>query len=232
MTKFFENIPGISAIMSERKDGSMKLFRDSELNLENRAKFFEKIGIDKNKVIAAEIIHCANVAIIDDASPEIVLGADSLVTKEKNIFISVTVADCIPVFFYETEHGIIALAHCGWRGIVDGIIENTLEKIQELGGKAENLKIALGPGINKCHFEIKEDVLEKFSGYPEFVSKRDGKIFIDLKGIIMGQLAGFGINLENIENNNYCTMESNKYFSFRRDKPKITEAMVAVIGIK
>lgn len=232
MIKFFENIPEVLAVMSERGDGSMKLFKDSDLNLENRMNFFERIGVDKNKVIAAEIVHSANVGIVNSVSSEVISGADGLVTRNKNVFLSVTVADCIPVYFYEPKHQIVALAHCGWRGIVGGIIKNTLEKIQELGGKNENLKIALGPGINNCHFEIQKDVLDEFSAYPEFVIRREEKIFVDLKGIIEKRLVELGINPESIENNNDCTMENDRYFSFRRDKPEKTEAMVAIIGMK
>ncbi|EKE11025.1 MAG: hypothetical protein ACD_15C00151G0003 [uncultured bacterium] len=232
MVKFFQNMPEIAAVMSEREDGSMKLFEDSELNLENRKRFFEKIGIGENKVVAAEIVHETDVAIVDNASPEIMREADGLVAKDENVFLSVTVADCIPVYFYEPEQKIIAIAHCGWRGIVDGIIESSVNKVIGLGGKAENLKVALGPGIDKCHFEIREDVLERFSKYPEFIIRREDKIFVDLKGIIRKQLANFNINTENIEDNKECTVEHDRYFSYRRDRPKSTEAMIAIIGFK
>ena len=232
MIKFFENIPELTAVMSEREDGSMKLFKDSSLNLENRARFFKKIGIIKNKIIAAEIVNGTNVEIVDNASPEIIPGTDGLVTNDKNTVLSITVADCIPVYFYEPEHKIIAIVHCGWWGIVGEIIKKAIEKISELGGRAESLKVALGPGINKCHFEIKEDVLDKFSNYPEFVIRREDKIFVDLRGMIGRQLNDANINLKNLEDNNECTVENNRYFSFRRDKPKVIEAMVVVISLE
>jgi len=232
MIKFFQNIPELFAVMSEREDGSMKLFKDIDLNLENRQKFFEKVGIDKNKVIAAEIVHGIKVEVVDKSSTKVISGADGIITKDKDVFLSITVADCIPVFMYESEAKIIAIAHCGWRGIVDGIIENMIVKILGTGGSVENMKVALGPGINECHFEIKDDVLDKFENYAEFIIKRDDKIFIDLKGIIRLQLKDCKISTENIEDNNKCTMESDRYFSYRRDKPVVTQAMVAIIGIK
>jgi len=74
--------------------------------------------------------------------------------------------------------------------------------------------------------------LDRFGSYPEFVIRREGKIFVDLKGIIKEQMVDLGIDYKNIENNEECTMEDDRYFSFRRDKPKVTEAMVAVIGLK
>lgn len=231
MIIFFTKFPELLALMSEREDGSMKLFADSSLNLENRKRFFQKIGISENKIIAAEIVHENKVEIVDETSPNMILGADGLVTKSKNVFLSVTIADCIPVYFYEPRQKIIGIAHCGWRGIVAGVIETAVEKIIELGGKVENIEIAFGPGINVCHFEIQEDVLNKFNDYPEFIIRKDEKIFVDLKGIMRKQLGNLNIAFENIEDNEECTMESDRYFSFRRDKPEKVEAMIAVIGM-
>lgn len=233
MLKFFENYPEILAVMSERVDGSMKLFKGNDLNVENRKRFFGKVGIDEDNVVAAEIVHGTTVEIIDESSLKIIPGADGLVTKGRSIFISVTIADCIPVYFYEPEQKIIGIAHCGWRGIVAGITRNAVAKISELGGSPENLKVVIGPGINKCHFEIKEDVLDKFKNYPEFIIRKDQKIFVNLKGVIMQQLDELGIKPENIENDDECISENkDKYFSFRRDKPETPEAMVAVIGLR
>jgi polyphenol oxidase len=232
MIKFFEKYPEILAVMSEREDGSMKLLKDSDLNLENRKRFFDKIGVGERKIVAAEIVHGATVEVVDSSSPEIILGADALVTLDKNIFLSITVADCIPVYFYEPKNGFFGIAHCGWRSIVEGIIKNIIEKFVELGGRMENLQVALGPGINQCHFEIKEDVLDKFKKYPEFIDKRSGAYFVDLKGIIKKQLTECDVDSENVENNEDCVFENKRYFSYRRDKTDPVEAMVAVIGEK
>ncbi len=232
MLDFFPKLKNVTAVMSERSDGSMKLFVGSDLNLENRKSFFEKIGADQKKVIAAEIVHGSKVELVDQKSEVMILGADGLVTKKKNVFLSVTIADCIPVYFCESKAQIVALVHAGWRGIVDGVIENAVAKILEIGGSVENLHLALGPGINQCHFEIGSDILAEFEKYPQFVVKKDGKILVDLKGIIRSQLAKLRIKTENIEDNQECTFENEqKYFSFRRDKPEKVEAMVAVIGI-
>jgi YfiH family protein len=231
MIKFFENIPEIVAVMSERSDGSMKLSGENDPTLENRKRFFDKIKIGGQKVLAARMTHGSKVEIVDGKSAEMIPEADGLATMDRNVFLSVTVADCVPVYFYEPDRKIIALAHCGWRGIVSGIIKNSVEKISELGGKAENYKVALGPGINQCHFEIRDDILGQFNGYPEFVIRRGGKIFVDLKGIIKRQLDIAGIDLKNLEDHTECTFENDRYYSYRRNKPKVVESMVALIGM-
>lgn len=232
MIKFFEKYPEIIAVMSEKQDGSMKLFKDGDVNLDNRNNFFRSIGINSNQVISAGIANRTNVKIVSANNPKIIYETDGLITNDKNIFLSITVADCVPAYFYEPKNGILGITHCGWRGVAGGIMENTLDKIFELGGKAENIAVVVGPGICKKHFEIKEDALNKFRSYPEFIIRSDDRIFIDLKGIIKKQLGNFQIKSEKIEDNPECTFENNKYFSFRRDKPKIIEAMVAIIGTK
>jgi YfiH family protein len=230
MLEFFKNNPEILAVMSEKKDGSMKFFPGSDLNVENRRKFFESVGIENENVVAAEVVHGNKIAIIDNVAEKIISRSDGLVARGQNIFLSVTVADCVPVFFYEEKNRIIALAHCGWRSIVRDLIPNVIEDISALGGQAENLKIALGPALGPCHFEIQKDILSNFQKYPESVIRRDGKIFLDMKKIIRRQFAEAGVKRENIEDNPECTFESERYFSFRRDKPEKVEAMVAVIG--
>lgn len=232
MLRFFEKFPEVFAIMSEKADGSMKLL-DGEAwkeNLKNRNVFFGRNGIDPDKVVSAKLAHGNQVLAVGNGAGKIIEGADGLVTSESGLFLAVTVSDCIPAFFYEKEKGIIGVAHAGWRGIVQGVIGNAVEKISQLGGNPKNLQVAFGPGINKCHFEIKEDVFDEFSGYPEHVLWKGEKTFVDLKGIVREQLSGIGIKGLNIEDNHNCTYCSEKLFSFRRDKTNKT--MIATIGFR
>lgn len=233
MLKFFEQFPNLVAVMSEKEDGSMKIIFDEVVgkkNQENRKAFFEKIGIDGDAVISADLVHGNHVEVVSDIETKIISKTDALVTEEKNVFLAVTVADCVPVFFHEKEKGIVAVAHAGWKGIVGNILKNTTDEISSLGGNVDDLFVAFGPGINKCHFEIKDDVLEMFADYNEFIIKRESKMFVDIKGIIKKQLAGLGIKASNIENNQTCTFEAKNLFSFRKDKT--ADRMIALIGIR
>lgn len=234
--KFFKKYPEILTIMSEKKDGSMRLFYDGifdENNAKNRARYFRKIGIKYEDAIAAYLIHGVNVEIIKNSKEKIIPKTDVLITKEKGIYLSVTAADCIPVMFYDAKEKIIGIVHAGWRGIVGEIIKKTINKIIKLGGKIENIMVAMGPGINSCHFSIAEDNLDKFEIYSEFIEKRKDEHFVDLKGIIRKQLFKLGIKEKNIENNNDCTFcNKDKYYSYRREKVKNSGLMVALIGMK
>ncbi|EKE21239.1 MAG: hypothetical protein ACD_7C00304G0009 [uncultured bacterium] len=230
MIKFFEDKIDILAVMSERKDGSMKLL-GNDFDNENRNKFFQKNKINKERIIFANMIHGSEVAVADKKSPQIIAGVDALVSKD-NLFLAITVADCVPVYFYDEKNKIIGLAHAGWRGIASGIIKNTLDKMILLGANIKEIELEMGPGIRKCHFEIKEDVLDKFREYPEFVIRKNAKIFIDLFGIIKKEALIFGMKAENIFDSKECTFENKeKFFSYRRDKPEVVEVMMAIVGL-
>jgi YfiH family protein len=235
MKRYFETKQKILAALSEKDDGSMRLFADKPVGFENeknREKFFVKCGIESENVVSAGLVNGNNVEIITDVSKKRILNTDGLVTDKRGIYLSLTVADCIPVYFYDGTNGIIGLAHAGWRGVVDGVVKNTVAKMQSLGSEANNVSVQFGPGINRCHFEIKEDILDQFAGYENYVERKEGKIHVNLKDILFHQLSTCGIGKENISNDSECTFCCERYFSFRRDKPPITEAMVAVIGMK
>lgn len=232
MLKFFEQFPEIIAVMSEKEDGPTKLLdgENGRQNLKNREIFFQKCEIDPKKVVSAALAHGTSAVIVANNSEKLIKGIDGFVTNSENVFLAITISDCVPVFFYEKEKGIIALAHAGWRGIVGNIVENTIQKIAELGGNPHKLYVSLGPGINSCHFEIKNDVLDEFADYGEFILHRSGKLFVDLKGIIKKQLLEKGVSDKNIENKAECTYCSKNFFSFRRNKT--TETMLAIIGLQ
>lgn len=222
--------------MSDRNDGSMRLFIDGVLDKKfekNRKNFFKKIGIDYDNVISACLIHGADVKNIKSNKQKIVPKTDALVSREKNTFLSVTSADCIPILFYDPRAKIVGIAHAGWRGVVGKIAEKTIEKIVKLGGNAKNIRVAMGPGINKCHFDIGKNIGKKFIPYKELAEKRDDKYFVELKEIIKKQLLHSGITKKNIENKNDCTFcNPKKYFSYRKEQEKNVGLMIILIGIK
>lgn len=251
MLTFFKQFPEIIAVLSEKKDGPMKVFLERpEENRHNREQFFQKQGIDVEMVVSAEIVHGTKVEIIPSqkytylprslkvgmsekgGSGTLVPGVDGLVTKEKNLFLSVTVADCLPVFFYDPVTHVIGIAHAGWRGIVDGVIEKTVAALVDYGAQQENLFVSFGPSIQKCHFEIGADILPRFAKFEKWIAKKDGKTSVDLSGIVREQLQDLKIQKEHIEMSSLCTFcEADIFFSYRRNKPQKIEAMVAVIGI-
>lgn len=234
MLTFFKKFEEVQAVISEKKDGSMKVFLERpEENRENRARFFKEQGIHAGRVVGAEIVHGTQAVVVSDVSTAIISGTDALITKEKNVFLFVTVADCLPVFFYDPFEKVIGIAHAGWRGIVSGVIEKMITALKNCGASEKNIFIACGPSIQKCHFEIGIDILPQFTGYEKYITQKDKRMFVDLQGIGKEQLQNLGVPEEHIETNTHCTFcEKERFFSYRRDKPQRIEAMVALIGMR
>jgi polyphenol oxidase len=234
MIKFFKKYPEVLAVMSQKDDGSMRLFIDDELDNKyekNRKKFFKKIGIEFGDVISAELVHKTGIKHISSNKQNIIPKTDALISKKKGIFISVTAADCIPVLFFDTKAKIIGIAHAGWRGVVEEIVEKAIKKIIRLGGNPKNIQVAMGPGINKCHFDIGKRIGKKFVPHKGLVEKRGDRYFIELKEIIRRQLAKSGIVEKNIEDKNECTFcNPRKYFSYRKEQDKNVGLMIILIG--
>ena len=77
-----------------------------------------------------EQVHEAEVASCDhDCAGHWVPGVDGLVTTEKNLFLCVNTADCVPLFFLEPENKIIGIAHAGWKGTLHEIGKKVIEQI-------------------------------------------------------------------------------------------------------
>lgn len=202
--------------------------------MKRRQDYLEKIGISAERGIYVILGHTGNVKVVTGLEAGKVLeNIDSLVTKELNLYLTIGVADCFPIFFYDPKKKIIALAHAGWRGTVANIVVNTVQAMTNLGSDMADILVGIGPGICVKHFEIKGDVLPRFNQY-QFAVQRDGdKITVDLPAIIKQQLREAGIAEFNIAEDNDCTYElPDKYFSYRRDKPAKVQAQVAYIGMR
>lgn len=234
----FRQYPELQYGLSEKKDGSMKLFNDIKKDktaFKNRKKYFSQLDIPLERIVSAGLTHSDNIQIVEQKhGKKIISNTDALATDKSFLFLTITVADCFPVYFYVPSAKAIALVHAGWRGIVNNIVGVAVDTIlKNWHTSADKILVGIGPGIQKCHFEIKEDVLENFKKYPRAIIKKEKRIFIDLQSIILKQLKDAGIKDKNIENNNECVFcLKNKYFSYRRDKPQKIKAMISYIGIK
>jgi YfiH family protein len=228
MFKLFTKFPNLKSGISLKIDGSMELAGQSFFP--NREKFFIKNQINPACTVSAGLVHSDNVAEAEAMEAgTVLLNTDGLVTRCLDLFLTVTVADCFPVYFYDPMGETIGLAHCGWRGV----ISNLLPKMAaSMASTPSNLLVGIGPGIGPCHFEIKDDILLRFQDCQEAILEKDKKIFMDLPKIINNRLLESGILPQNIENIKECTFcRKDKYFSFRRDKPEKLQAMVAYIGL-
>ena len=233
----FMKLSNILAAISLREDKNMKVYHETGkdlIALINRKKFLNKLGLTENKVVSAKAVHGDNVEIAtSEDCGNYIPETDGLITNQKNVYLSVTVADCLPVVIFEPLKEILCLIHCGWMGLEKKIIKKAVEKMTgNFDVNPEDLLAGIGPSIGGCHFEVKEDFLSKFKSYPEAILKKHGKNYVNLKDIAKKQLEAARIKEGNIEISPICTYcHSDKYFSFRKDKSRPVEAMIVIAGM-
>lgn len=180
----------------------------------------QKENSDKSDLVSVGMcqIHGSNVVCVssNDAGSSI-NDCDGLVTDDPNIFLKISVADCIPLALYDPENECIALIHAGWRGLYSRIISNAVGvMLNNFGTKPENLVAEIGPHICQKHYEVKNDLVEKFSAFDGVLERRDGKTFLNLQKIAVIQLRKLGVKQQNIEISKRCTFEDTTLPSYRR----------------
>lgn len=215
------------------KTGGVSVGKYETLNLGDHVKD-DPIAVSQNRellcdsfnlqhLIIPKQCHTANVAVIHDGTEDI-SEVDALVTNQKNVCIGVLTADCVPVLLYDPVKSVVAAIHAGWRGLINGVIENTLTKmIGHFGCYTNNIAAVVGPCISKGNYEVGEDVSEHFekkffNSYSQLVleKKDNGKTLCDIRTAAKIILEQQG--LKNIEVSQYCTFAAkHTYFSARRD---------------
>lgn len=238
MYKFFSQHEDIIAGMSTRDDGNMKTHGEhsTEQAIENRKKFCEGNNINHEQVITACVEHTINVAVVDNQSESFINSTDALVTSKKDVYLAITSADCFPVLMYDNKNNVIGIAHAGWRGIVKGVVPETLKAMVTEGAELDKIKLTVGPGISqdKCDFKFKDKIAE-FGLYNQDKYIVEGstidKVKVDLRQIILDQSERFGINQDNMHDCGACTFaEEGHFFSARRDGKEFS-AMISIIGM-
>lgn len=183
----------------------------------NYKKLLNFLGLEADSIALANQIHGANIEIVD--KPGIYEDTDGLITKTPGLPLGIQVADCAAVLIADDVNNVIGAFHAGWRGAVSNIIPKGLEMMKSIGAQLVNFKIYISPCISKAMFEVGEEVAEKF---PDVVVDRSSytKPHVDLKGYLTHQLKKLDIKEEQIEVSPGCTMQDDRFFSYRREREK------------
>ncbi len=178
-------------------------------------------------------VHGTKVLCIDDLVPwpEKMPAADACWSQSEKCVIAIMTADCLPVLFSSRCGSVIAGAHAGWRGLADGVIENTVEKMPV---PASEVIAWLGPAIGPNKFEVGAEVKARFvaqndnSGiHFETMPKSSDKYLANLYGLARDRLTGIGVSA--VYGGNECTFsDEHRFFSHRRDSGN-TGRMAALI---
>lgn len=206
--------------------------------MENIFNFAQSAIPNFKTIVVPEQIHSTNVAVfksnlIDNI--EKISETDGVVTREVNSILTVITADCSPIMFVEKDQGIIGISHQGWRGSVKRLGQKMVKKIIGLGGKKEDIFVAIGPSIGECCYNIDDEryyqFVEEFDGYTDKIFHRhQGKLHLNLSLLNYLQIKEIGIPEINIDHFPFCTScDKKRFFSFRRDKKEDYGEMLSFI---
>ena len=210
----------ISCGISSRFSGDMKY---SEQN-ENRLNLFNELGLDPKSVYGLKQIHSHTVLTVDKSNPSSQQEGDGLITQDGTIALSVTVADCLPVYLFDTKTKAFALLHSGWKGT--GIVLKAINLMEkQYGTKPKNVAAVLGPCIDSCCYKVDTEratTFEKQFG-PDSVRRTGNETFLDLKTANIKLLEKAGV--KNISVCKDCTFKDERLGSYRREGQNLTHML-------
>lgn len=209
----------ISFFYTNKSDGNIAYHVNDDKTAvqKNRAALSSKYKVNIENLRYMNQTHGCNIRVLDKKSQFCLDDCDALITNKPDIPLMVMVADCIPILIYDDTIGVVAAVHAGRNSTFLQIAQKTvLKMIKDFGCQSEDIKVDLGPSIQKCCYEVSTELVEivKKSFGEQFVNKR----LIDLQGINKKQLLDSGVKEENINISNICTKCSNEdYYSYRLD---------------
>lgn len=231
--QLFEPYRNLLAVVSTRKAGNLKGVGDEVQ--ENLKSFLGQFSAAPERLVKAEQIHDNHIGevTVKDVGTTI-KGADGLITRDKELFLSVRVADCLPLLAFDPKLSILGVAHAGWKGTEKNIASTLINKFVKFGSKVENILVALGPCIEFCHYEVDDERAERFirAGLGKAVMKSiSGKFSLDIKQANVLQLKKLGVLPKNMDVSlKSCTYESDDFYSYRSEGKELAGEMAAVVG--
>lgn len=223
-------------------------FRTSTVNKENLEKeqyesainnykdLCNSIGSNYINIVKTNQEHTKNVQIVNkkynnnlpDINLENYNNTDGLVTNKTNLVLSTTNADCILLLFFDPVKKVIANAHSGWKGTLQRISVETVQKMKnEFNCNPKDIICCICPSIRKCHFEVDKDIKDKFEeefsdlNLEEIIEKQKDIDKWNIDTVLINQiiLQKEGLLEENIIDSGICSVCNSKMMhSFRVEK--------------
>lgn len=223
--------------MTLKKAGSMRFRWNEENNL--RMNMFSSIlnnHSSKSEFVPVELIHSQIVYDVSSVTDTFNKQGDGIITSNKNLIPVVTVADCVPIYFYDEKSKAFGVVHSGWKGT--GIIGEAIKiDLEKYCGSVDDICVAIGPHIRNCCYVINEERAEYFRNNfcndcvvkieKDFFSRRSelanwdygsGNLYcLSLEKANLSVLKKIGIKPENIVVAKNCTCCDEIFGSNRRE---------------
>ncbi len=226
---FFGRQGGVSSGNFKSLNSSYRVGDEVQNVDDNRKIIADKFKVTTEQILSLKQVHETNIFHVDNEnlrfSDTNELQYDGLITMYPGLVLAIYSADCIPILFVDRKSKLIAAIHCGWRGLINGIIENTFKTFASLANANLDLCVVFGPCIHVESYEVDEEFYNRFlaintsnSNYFKY-TKNSKKYYFNLLDYGYNIVRGHNVEESSIEIINYDTVkESELFFSHRRSQ--------------
>ena len=216
-------------------------YREHKEAVKNRETILKFLDSEHSHIILPKQVHginCANIKTIEhiDYTKE----GDAQITNNKKFLIGVQTADCTPILLFDPTEKIVGIAHAGWRGAVDGVIDSTLKEMKKAGATLCTTVAIIGPCIRQNSYEVSQDFTDRFlledMDNSKFFKKSPiakGKFLFDLPGYVTHAL--IQAQIKKIYDTKIDTFADSNFFSYRKaclDGKKLDGHNLSFIGLR
>jgi YfiH family protein len=218
---FFTREGGVSRGLYDSLNGGLGSDDDATNVAENRRRMAEQMAVLPSRFLSPWQIHSPDAVVVSTPweaawRPR----ADAIVTRAEKLAIGVTAADCGPILFVDPNARVVGAAHAGWKGALTGILESTVDTMEQLGAERTGIVAAIGPLIRQHSYEVGGEFVERFTeadaenGLFFIPSARAGHAMFDLAGFIRMRLENAGVLM--IDDLGVDTYSDERFYSYRR----------------
>lgn len=192
----------------------------------NRAALADQLGV--TDVVFPRVVHGDQVARVDAPGPD-VDGVDALITNRPGLGLAVLGADCVMIAM-ATPDGWVAAVHCGWQGLVRGVVPATLRALVDAGADTTGVRAHLGPGICAACYPVDAERAAAVAAVsPVAVVSSGEQVGVDVRAGVLEQLRAAGVEATWDPR---CTAEDPDLYSYRRDHRTGRQALAIAGGLR
>lgn len=194
----------------------------------DRRAAFGRHGVDPGDVHLMRQVHGRHVEPVEASTPRgrVLPDTDGAVTGLPGRPLAVLTADCLPVLLAGPT--VVAVAHAGRRGLVEGVLEATVESCKRAGDEAADLQAVIGPAIGGCCYEVPAAMRDAVAETDAVAVAETtwGTPSLDLPAAALARLERLGIDARWVGGCTHC--HADRWFSHRADPHAGRQAGVVV----
>ena len=222
---FFTRQGGVSGGVYASLNGG-RGSRDNPADVaQNLARMAEALGVQPDKFLLPYLVHSPDCLVVQAPFGAERPKCDALVTSTRGLALGVTGADCGVLLFADHQAGVIGAVHAGWKGAFTGVLESTLQRMEEAGASRPSIHVVLGPTIAQRSYEVGPEFRARFveadphNAWFFGASTRADHFMFDLPGYIGARLKANGVGrFENLGLDTYA--DEARFYSYRRSVHK------------